>query len=206
MRGRAGSVGLAVSVARRVRCFLALPLRPPALLEAQRVLERLRADVDAVRWARPETLHITLHFFGTIDDSAVERALAAAAPALESARPFELSIDELGAFPERGTPRVLWLGSSADNTLLLALAADLRSRLRRAGFAVEERPFRAHATVGRPRDPWPPQARAAWDEARTRGFKRCEFIADRAVLYESVTGRGAATYVERAVLPLAGAA
>ena len=206
MHGRAGSVCLAVSVARRVRCFLALPLRPPALLEAQRVLEQLRADVDAVRWARPETLHITLHFFGSIDDSAVALALGAAGPAVEAARPFAVGMDELGAFPERGTPRVLWLGSTADNTLLLALAADVRSRLRLAGFAVEDRPFRAHATLGRPREPWPPPARAAWDAARKRGVKRSEFTADRAVLYESVTGRGPAQYVERAVLPLAGAA
>lgn len=189
-----------------MRCFLALPLRPPALVEAQRILGRLGADVDAVRWARPETLHITLHFFGVIDDAAVARALAAAGPALESARPIDVTIDELGAFPERGTPRVLFLGSSADNTLLLALAADIHSRLRGAAFVVDERPFRAHATLGRPRDPWPPEARAAWDAARTHGVERSKFTADRAVLYESVTGRGPAEYVERAMLPLAGAA
>ncbi|MGH7686133.1 MAG: RNA 2',3'-cyclic phosphodiesterase [Candidatus Dormibacteria bacterium] len=188
-----------------MRCFLALPLRPPALAVAQRALERLRAEVDAVRWARPETLHITLHFFGVIDDSALARALTATRPALESARAFDISVDELGAFPERGTPRVLWLGSSADNTLLLALAADIRSRLRGAGFAVEERPFRTHATLGRPRDPWPPEARVAWDAVQTQGVKRSEFLADRAVLYESVTGPGPAQYVERAVLPLGGA-
>ena len=42
-----------------MRCFLAVPLREPALGAAQRTLAQLREKVDAVRWTRPETLHIT---------------------------------------------------------------------------------------------------------------------------------------------------
>lgn len=183
-----------------MRCFFAVPLRPPALDEAQRTLARLRERVAGVRWARPETLHLTVHFFGSIDDARVADALAAVQPAVQAARPFEVAIDRLGAFPERGWPRVLWLGSSRESDALVAFAGDVSERLRDAAFPVDERPFRAHATLGRPRVPWSAAARDAWQEAVSRGLPESRFTADRAVLFESVTGRDAAVYIERAVL------
>ena len=188
-----------------MRCFLAVPLRPPALAAAQQVLQRLRAQVDAVRWARPETLHITLHFFGAITDDCVAAALDALHPLLTAARPFEVALDTLGSFPDRARPRVLWLGSSRESTALHELAAAVRQQLGESVFPVVERPFRAHVTLGRPRDPWPPGARAAWDQARSVGIPSTTFVADRAVLFESVTGREAAVYVERADVRFAGA-
>lgn len=186
-----------------MRCFLAVPLRPPALGAAQQLLQRLRSDVDAVRWARPETLHITLHFFGAIAGERVAAAIDSVRPVASASPPFEVVIDTLGSFPKRGRPKVLWLGSSQHNEPLHALADAVRHRLRDAGFTVDERPFRVHVTLGRPRDPWPREARAAWDAEQSRGLPPATYLADRAVLFESVTGREAAVYLERAVLPFA---
>lgn len=188
-----------------MRCFLAVPLRPPALAAVQQVLQRLRAQVGAVSWARPETLHITLHFFGAIADDRVAAALDAVSPVLSASQPFEVAIDTLGSFPNRGQPRVLWLGSSRESEALHLLAGSVRERLRLSAFAVDERPFRAHVTLGRPREPWPREARVAWDDARSHGVIPATFVADRAVLFESVTGRGAAVYVARAEMRFAGA-
>ena len=185
-----------------MRCFLAVPLREPALGAAQQALARLREDVSDVRWARPETLHITVHFFGSIDESAAERAIEATRPVTAETRPFEVVLDTLGAFPDRGWPRVLWLGSSAASAAMAELAAGVRGRLHGAGFEVEERPFRAHCTLGRPRTPWPRVARDSWDAAVTHGIRSQPFIADRLLLYESKTGPGGAIYTERARLPL----
>lgn len=188
-----------------MRCFLAVPLRPPALDAAQRTLAQLREHVADVRWARPETLHLTLHFFGAIDDARLADALAAVQPVIRAGRPFEATIDTLGAFPERGWPRVLWLGGSRENAALTALADAVNERLRAAAFAIDERPFHPHATLGRPRAPWSAEARGAWRHAVERGVPESHFTADRVVLFESVTGREAARYAERAVLLLGGA-
>lgn len=187
-----------------MRCFLAVPLRPPALAAAEQLLQRLRTRVEGVRWARPETLHITLHFFGAISEDRVAAALGAVNPVLSASQPFEVALDTLGSFPERGAPRVLWLGNSRESAALHELAASVRQRLAESAFQVDERTFRAHVTLGRPREPWPREARAAWDEARSLGVEPATFVADRAVLFESVTGRGAAVYVERAAERFAG--
>ena len=158
-----------------------------------------------MRWARPETLHITLHFFGSIADDRVAAALDAVQPVLSASPSFQVAIDTLGSFPERGRPRVLWLGSSRESAALHDLAGSVRDRLEERTFQVDERPFHAHVTLGRPRDPWPRAARLAWDHARSLGVAPATFVADRAVLFESVTGREAAVYVERAEIRFAGA-
>lgn len=57
----------------------------------------------------------------------------------------------LGTFPDRGSPRVLWLGIDVPPQF-----ADLQRACERAarviGFAPEERAFRPHLTLGRWRD------------------------------------------------------
>jgi 2'-5' RNA ligase len=188
-----------------MRCFLAVPVLEPALGEAGRVLAELRERVPAVRWARPETLHYTVHFFGKADDTEVQKALRAVEPVAQAVAPFDIELDGLGSFPPRGQPRVLWLGAAGPSGELLALAQQCRAALAAAGFEVETRPFRAHCTLGRPRQPWPAASRTAWDSAIARaGSSGVAFRADRLLLYESVTASGGSIYVERARLGFGG--
>src|ERR1700736_234278 len=151
-----------------MRCFLAVPVREPALGEAGRLLESLRARVPAVRWARPATLHVTMHFFGTATDPEVAAALRAVEPVVRTARPFDVKLLRLGSFPPRGEPRVLWLGMDSAGEELQDLVARCR-----------------------PRQRGPPEARRAWDAAAAETAELAVgFRADRLLLYESVTGRG----------------
>jgi 2'-5' RNA ligase len=181
-----------------MRCFLALPLLEPALDDAQRALSLLQRQIGAVRWARPETLHLTVHFFADVSDAKMQTALTAVAPVVARAEPFEIALDKLGSFPPRGWPRVLWLGASHVSPEVPAFAQRCRSALAEAGFAVDDRPFTAHCTLGRPRTPWPREARDAW-EAAVKGYQQeSRFVADRLVLYESTIAPGGAIYTERA--------
>lgn len=89
-------------------------------------------------------IHLTLAFLGEI---APDRAVAA----VEAARgvrfaPFGLALDSIGSFR---AARVAWAGSVAPQAELEALQSDLAGRLRAAGFALEDRPFAAHATLSR---------------------------------------------------------
>ena len=185
-----------------MRCFLAVPLAEPALNDAQHLLATLRERVVHVRWARPETLHMTIHFFGQATDDEAARALAHVSPVASHTAPIDVTLGRLGSFPPRGWPRVLWLGSEQESPALSALAHACRAALSGAGFEVEHRPFRAHCTLGRPRVPWSSEGRAAWMTALSEGTPRSVFTADRLVLYESRPASGASVYEERAMLPL----
>jgi 2'-5' RNA ligase len=186
-----------------VRSFLAVPVAEPGLATARRLQADLTDRVANVRWARPETLHLTVHFFGQIDEQRAAAALDVVTPIAEHTAPFEVTLDSLGAFPQRGTPHVLWLGPAGDVAPLTALALECRAALAAAGFEVEDRGYHAHCTLGRPRVPWSAVDRAAWEAAAAGHHVAARFPASRLVLYESRPAPGGAVYTERSVLPLA---
>jgi 2'-5' RNA ligase len=175
---------------------------PPALAGFQALRERLVAGVGSVRWAPAESPHITLHFFGALDDDAAATALAALRPALAEHTPVTLRLRGLGAFPSGHRPRVLWCGVDGDLDPLSALARSCTVALSSAGFAVEDRPWRAHCTLGRPREPWPAEALHAWRAAAAEEPCTLTFTAGHAILYESMNGPSGVRHVPRVTLPL----
>jgi 2'-5' RNA ligase len=140
-----------VSAAGEVRAFVALEL-DARLREAMGELQaRLRPRLGGIRMTRPEGIHLTLRFLGDTSPAQVETLrplLAAAAVACPAA---EARVGGLGTFPERGSPRVLWLGLDVPSAVYDLQRACERAA-RAAGFEREERPFRAHLTLGRWRD------------------------------------------------------
>ena len=187
-----------------LRCFLAVPLAEPGLAAAQHFQAELRERVAGVRWARPETLHLTVHFFGRIEEERAASALEVVEPIATRTLPFDVVLDRLGVFPPRATPRVLWLGSAHDIAPLSALALECRTALAGAGFEIETRRYHPHCTLGRPRPPWSETAAIAWNTSVIDAADQTEirFTAQRLVLYESKSAPGGAVYTERAVLPL----
>jgi RNA 2',3'-cyclic 3'-phosphodiesterase len=190
-----------------LRCFFAVPLADPGLAAAQALQDGLKEHVTGLRWARPETLHLTVHFFGAIDEERAATALDVVQPVASRVAPFDVVLDQLGAFPSRGTPRVIWLGPARDVAPLTAFALECRNALAGAGFAVETRRYRAHCTLGRPRMPWSVTAAAAWESSVAAAAEQREirFMARRLVLYESRSAPGGAVYTEHSVLALGAA-
>ena len=133
-----------------MRLFFSVPVGDEARTAASTVLRAMkRAAGDApLSWTKDEQLHFTLAFLGEQQDETLPR-LRDAAAACAGQHAFDLSLSGAGAFPNPRRPRVLWLGAAEGARELEELAARLREGLVSAGFALEERPFRAHLTVAR---------------------------------------------------------
>ncbi len=101
-----------------------------------------------VKWVAEPNLHLTLDFLGDIDASRISALTRALSAASGSSRAFELSVRGLGQFPERGAPRVLWAGADG-GAELIALQRAAHRALGAEGFALEERAFAPHVTLGR---------------------------------------------------------
>jgi RNA 2',3'-cyclic 3'-phosphodiesterase len=187
-----------------VRAFLALPVLPPALEQMEALSEQLRNALDGVRWAPVPTVHITLHFFGSISDDRVARAVQELQPVFAASAPIHLQLGGLGAFPSEARPRVLWCGIGGDTIALGDLNERCAAVLAAAGFPVEQRPFRPHCTLGRPRLPWPETARQRWRELAAQQPSTDGFVARVAVLYESVTAPTGVRHEPRMTLQLGG--
>lgn len=132
------------------RGFIAVRL-PGAILDAaEAIIEQLRSANEEVRWIERANLHLTLKFLGEVRHDLVpelrERLTEAA-----SAAAFEIALGGLGAFPKWARPQVIWAGVTSGGEALTALAGLVDAASVRAGFTAEERPYRAHLTLGRMR-------------------------------------------------------
>lgn len=118
------------------------------VLEAQTALRELVGD-EGVRWTKPEQFHYTLKFLGEQNAVRAEKAVACAEALRESHAGFEMTLGGLGAFPSGQRPSTLWLGATVGAENLAAVAADLDSLLTNHGFTRENKPLKAHLTLGR---------------------------------------------------------
>ncbi len=126
-------------------------MTPPAgaLTDLDRALAPLREAPGAPRWTPPGRWHLTLLFLCAVPAEQVEELVAAAGPAVAAAPPMTLRLAGAGRFGTRRRPQVFWAGVTGDGDALGALAGRLAAVARGLGMPVEERPFRAHLTLGR---------------------------------------------------------
>ncbi len=113
--------------------------------------EELRSSGADVKWVRPESVHLTLKFLGEIDPGRVAEIRTELECVVGSHDPFSVRVRGMGCFPRMNQPRVVWVGLIGDEGRLLRLQGDVETVLERLGFPKEERPFRAHLTLGRVR-------------------------------------------------------
>lgn len=180
------------------RGFVAVPVpAAPALVGLIEELERLR---DGVKPVRPENLHFTLSFLGSVEDEAREPLAREIADALRGARAFDVELRGVGAFPSARRPRVVW-AAVVDPKPLVELALRAREAVAKAGVRADDKDFRAHLTLARVRegarvDPLVQFLRAhGGDEL---GAMRVEDVR----LYQSKLGPHGPTYEALATAPL----
>lgn len=122
-----------MSEIRSRRVFFALWPDDEATAHLSALVQDLTAGSGG-RVMRPASLHLTLAFVGAVTPSQIPR-LEEIAGAVR-AEPFELSLDRLGFWPQRG---ILWAGCQQPSAPLRRLAGVLAAELRAAGFAIDHR-------------------------------------------------------------------
>jgi 2'-5' RNA ligase len=137
------------------RLFFAVDPPEEARADLAAALDPLREVPGAPRWSAPHRWHLTLLFLGSVQEERVPRLIAAAAPAVAATPPKTLRLAGGGRFGSLRRPQVAWAGLDGDVTPLCELAARLAAAARGLRLPVEDRPFRAHLTLGRwrPRQP-----------------------------------------------------
>ena len=78
---------------------------------------------------------------------------------IDNSSTLQLSLSQLGVFPNTRRPRVLWAGIQGDLSVLAGLQIRVEEAAGRIGFVPEQRPYRPHLTLGRVREGVPPPAR-----------------------------------------------
>jgi 2'-5' RNA ligase len=129
-----------------MRLFIALDITDAIRDRIARFVEGVTGFAPDARWAKPESLHVTLKFIGEQPESAVEqiKEILAATPGSEA----EINFRGYGFFPTVKSPRVFWIGLEA-GPQLASLAAAIDDRMAALGIPKEGRAFSPHLTLAR---------------------------------------------------------
>ena len=189
---------------KNIRAFLAIDPPEVVLDNIQALQNRLKKSIKgAIRWVRPEGIHLTLKFFGDISAYDVENISETIASKTTTVPPITLEIRGMGAFPDVNRPRVIWLGITGQLAPLLSLQRDLEEVFSKLGFPKENRPFRAHLTMGRVRVPKGIIGLAPSVEAG-RNLMAGNFTVGEITLFQSSLSPQGAIYSKLAAFPLQG--
>jgi RNA 2',3'-cyclic 3'-phosphodiesterase len=146
----------------RYRLFVALAVPDDVKAKmgvAQADLRLVLPDRN-VRWARPEQFHLTLRFLGDVEAVRVEALAEAIRAACGGFGALHLRAERIGCFPERGHPRVVWVGVRDEAEQLPRLQQAVQAATE--GFTTEpkEERFTGHLTLARIKGIKRPEAEA----------------------------------------------
>jgi len=134
-----------------IRSFLAIELPKPILRKIEEVQGDLRLTHADVRWVSPEKIHLTLKFFGNIEESRIDSIFKSIEEPIRNTFPFSIKVRGVGAFPQMKNPRVIWMGLVEEREVFASLQKQIETQLEKVGFQPEDRSFHPHLTLGRMR-------------------------------------------------------
>jgi RNA 2',3'-cyclic 3'-phosphodiesterase len=183
-----------------IRSFIAIEI-PLSLKSRMEEVQRNLRHTDAdVKWVRPEAIHLTLKFLGSIRQEDVERISHALAPVVAQVESFEVRVQGMGCFPNPRNPRVVWLGVDRGKEALASLQRAIEQKMAELSFPPEDRPFSPHLTMGRVRSP---RGRVGLSQAleKHQGVEIGTFRAQGVILFRSELRPSGAVYTKLSEFP-----
>lgn len=138
-----------------IRIFFAIDLPPFAKEKIGGFIVALKkkAKSNAIRWSKPDNLHITLQFLAEVRSEHLPRLIDSVRTEMKGiATSKRITFGSLHVFPNPYRPRVIVLDITPQEALA-ELSAIIGQGITKADYAIENRPFKAHLTLGRIKNP-----------------------------------------------------
>jgi 2'-5' RNA ligase len=163
-----------------VRLFAAILIPPDVIAHADAAVASHRDDV--LRWTVSQSWHLTLAFYGEVEDARVADLKSRLTRTAKRYPPLSLAFSGSGQFSKRA----LWIGCDGDIAPMRALARAAAAAGRRVGASTDENRFRAHLTLARA--PRPTDLRPY--VSIFRAYRGPSWTADAVALVQSHLGAG----------------
>lgn len=146
-------------------------------------------------------MHLTLKFFGEIEQRRTIDICRCVERTLTAKHRFQISLVGLGAFPDLERPRTLWAGLGLGRDTLTSLQQSIDEDLTIEGHPSESRRYHPHITIGRVRSKSGSPGISAVIAAHVNEAYG-ELPVDRVVMYSSRLKRSGPVYTQLATMPL----
>ncbi|MGM0501488.1 MAG: RNA 2',3'-cyclic phosphodiesterase [Bacillota bacterium] len=133
------------------RVFIAVKLDNLVKEKLNKVQQMLRDCSCNIKWVKKSKFHITLKFLGDITIKKIEKIKQELKENPLGHTSFSCTIDELGAFPDKEQPQVIWAGISENSQPLIDLQQTVENKMIELGFDKEQHSYTPHITLGRVR-------------------------------------------------------
>ncbi len=177
----------AATKGRMIRLFTALSV-PDDVAEA---LARRQTGLPGAKWRTADQLHITLAFYGGIDERRADD-LSVELDRAATGGPFEITLSGVGAFGDGHRTHAIWAGVAPCERLSV-LAGRCRSAAERAAIPIERRDYRPHLTLAYLDSGADPARIGTWI-AEHNLLQSPPIRIDRFALYSSVLTQGGSRY------------
>jgi RNA 2',3'-cyclic 3'-phosphodiesterase len=175
-----------------MRAFIAIELPENIKNDLTKIQDKLKISLPKINWVKPANLHLSLKFLGEISSSQLEPIVQVMTEIIKTTPPFEIKLETLSVFPNYRAARIIWIGINQPPPELKQLADQLETKLLKIGLPEEKRPFQAHITLGRIKNPLIPEdLEKGLDKIRNDCL---EFKIRGITLFQSLLGPGGPTY------------
>lgn len=130
------------------RLFIAIPVRPEALLLSKRAFLISNLQEEKINWVKEENFHLTLKFIGKTQAKQILEIIKTLEHCALQTDAFSMQLNRIGIFGSAYHARVVWAGIS-ENEPLNKLHNRLVQDLEKIGFPSDRQNFVPHFTLGR---------------------------------------------------------
>ena len=133
-----------------IRAFFAIDLSDSAKLMIHDIIQELQQSYApaAVRWVKPQSLHITLQFLKLVSRQDLDSLITEVAPAIQDLPRLAITLGPVQFFPTATHPALIALDTQPQPQLL-DLSKTIGQCMAAVGIPPEKRLYRGHITLGR---------------------------------------------------------
>ena len=157
-------------------------------------IRRIRHQLPEFRWVPEDNLHLTLRFIGDVDAELAERIVELLSPIRVEL--FILPVKQVGCFPRRGRPGIVWVGHDKGHPRLFQLQKQIEDTLVALGVEAETRAYHPHVTIARTARAKPGAVKQFVRD--NRNFETAPFKVEGFTLFSSKLSSEGAQYTEEA--------
>ena len=131
-----------------IRAFFAVDIKDDNIIrEINKLLRKIDVPDSKIKFVAPENLHLTLKFLGDIDEEILPD-LQKDVEKIDFSS-FNMELKSVGCLPNLSYIKVIYIEITEGVEELSLIAKELNGLSERYNFKKENRPFRAHLTIGR---------------------------------------------------------